>query len=334
MSLSKLAFIITIASILKFSSTFAQPSFTTSDKETAAKISKSTLAVVMKSKDEKLLNKLKNKPDKLKAYEESVDAFNAYLKQAVEKEWNLSAQVKFITEQEADALKESKDPAHFLLEITDIKNYKMGDFYMPNNANGNYTGANIANKARDQAYHFSSSGKSVALSISPASRPNKELVFSYLPLAGISQGTVTFMALHLKNQIVDCLKGITGVSDLKKDVAKRNSKLKDKTLLIFEPLISNGLQKTIDKKQVSENYPYKYEVVSFEKVEEVIVNKDSKFAYIWVVPAGAVVNGGQVYNYFIIDGEDGRALFMTGRGYDAFGGFHQGHLRMANKGID
>lgn len=127
---------------------------------------------------------------------------------------------------------------------------------------------------------------------------------------------------------------VTRISDLKKDIAQRQSALKSKTLLIFDPLISPGLQKTIDKKEIGKVYDFKYEVVSFEKADELIAAKNPDYAYIWVVPAGAINHGRILFNYFVIDAADGRPLYLTGKAVvGANGNFHQAHLLMINREI-
>lgn len=326
MRLKNRAILLSLCLCFQFLIGSAQPSFTTSDSENALKLSKSILAVVVKEKEEKLLKRLIDKPDKLKAYEESIDGFNLYIKKAFEKEWNLSEELKFISETEAEKLKEAKDANHFLAEITEIKNYKIGDFYSPNPKMGDF------NSPRYLAYHLTQSGKTIALSIAPASRPNRDLAIAYLPAAGVSLGATTFMVLNLKNQITDCINGINSLSDLKRDINKRELKLKEKTLLIFNPLISKALQKAIDKKEVSEFYPFPYEITSFEKADEIIVSKNSKYAYIWTIPAGASTGSKPLFNYFIIDAGDGRILYMTGVSViGANGDFHPVQLRMAAK---
>ncbi|MBT1703720.1 hypothetical protein [Chryseosolibacter indicus] len=306
----------------------AQPSFTVSDKEDARKIKETVLAVVIKQTDEKTIKRLSKKPEDLKSYETSITSLNKFIKDAVSKEWHFSNEVRYITEEEAQKIKDEKNGDYSLLEVTEIKNYKVGDFYSPN-ANYGF------NSARDLAYHMSSSGKSTALVITNGKNPNKEIVYSYLPAVGVSPGTVTFMILHLENQLNDCLtRDINSLSDLKKDIEKRKDALKTKTVIIFDPLISKGLQKTIDKKELEKHYKYKYSVVPFEKADELIASKNKDYAYIWAVPAGASNGGRELFNYYFIDGEDARILFMTGTAVvGANGDFHQAHFAMANKSL-
>ncbi len=322
--------LLTICLTLYITALWAQPSFTTDDKTEAAALKKGKLAVVVQEQDDKVVKKLAKKPDELKKYEESIQLFNAYIKKAVEQEWSLTKEVSFISQAEAEQAKTAKPPGLYLMEVTEVKNYAMGDFYLANQSNKGFQ-----NTPRDRAYHLTIGGKSIGLAVYAAAKPNREFLMSYLPAAGLSQGAVTFMVRHLQNQVNDCLEqNITGMSALRNDIDKREASLKDKTLLLFEPLISTPLQKVMDKKELGEFYPYTTEVVSYERLEEVIASKDNKYAYIWVVPAAAWANGRMLFNYFIIDAADSRMLFLTGTSVaNANGQFHPMQLKMVKKRV-
>lgn len=309
---------------------YAQPSFTIDDKAEASALKKGKLAVVVQERDEKVVKKFAKKPDELKKYEESISLFNAYIKKAIEQDWSLTKEVSFISQAEADQAKVAKTAGLYLLEVTEVKNYQMGDFYLANQSNKGFQ-----NTPRDRAYHLTIGGKSIGLAVYAAAKPNREFLISYLPAAGLSQGSVTFMVRHLQNQVNDCLdQNITGMSSLRNAIDTREASLKDKTLLLFDPLISTPLQKVMDKKELGEFYPYATEVVSYEKLEEVIASKDSKYAYVWVVPAAAWANGRMLFNYFIIDAADSRMLFLTGTSAaTANGQFHPAQLRMVKKRV-
>ncbi|MES2732579.1 MAG: hypothetical protein V4714_12550 [Bacteroidota bacterium] len=306
----------------------AQPSFTTSDKAGAKAIKESILAVVLKEKDEKTLKKLSKKPEELRDYEASIEMFNAFMKQAVQKEWDFSREVQFVSSDEAKKLKEEKNGKYAIMETVIERNYKMNDFYS-NNPKSRF------NSPQAWAYHLSREGGSPALEITHAASPKKEIVRSYLPYLGVALGSLTFMVQNLENQLSDCLdKNITSLSALKEDIEKRESKLKTKKLMLLEPLISNGLQKTIQGREMAKYYSYSYEVVSEEKADAIITEKKADYAYIWIIPAGAEFQGIPIYNYFIIDAADGRPLFMMGRNKSPDGKFHQAHLSNASKKTD
>lgn len=225
--LYKTAFVIFFT--LCITTLWAQPSFTIDDKTEAAALKKARLAVVVQERDEKVVKKLEKKPDELKRYEESIGLFNTYIKKAIEQEWSLTKEVTFISQAEAEQAKAAKTTELYLLEVTEVKNYKMGDFYTtsPNNP---------FNTPRDWAYHLTRSGHSTGLAIYAAARPHREFLISYLPTAGLSQGPVTFMVRHLQNQVNDCLdQNITGMSTLRDVIDKREALLKEKYCYCLTP---------------------------------------------------------------------------------------------------
>ncbi|MCG8310273.1 MAG: hypothetical protein MI975_22960 [Cytophagales bacterium] len=299
-----------------------------SDKEDAIIVKNNTLMVVLMEKDEKAIKKLAKKPEELKAYEQSVDMFNDYLKKAIQNEWSYSKNVEYISQDEAEHLKRRKDPGYCLLETVELRNYKLGDFYSPDPSGG-------FNSPHDLAYHISQVDKTNALAIKWAASPKKEIACSYFPAIGISMTSVTFMIQHLRNQLEDAVaKDLTRVSRLKKYVKGRTGELANKTLLIPEPLLSKGLKKAIEKGTIDKFYDYQVEVVDVTRHEKYVLEKNGNYAYAWVIPARAQRRGKTLFNYFIIDAKDGRILYLTSKAVvGANGLFHQGQLLLVNNRI-
>lgn len=325
----KRIFLLSLMLKLGIISGVAQPSLTISNAEKAGKLRDNILAVVLVEPDAKTLKKLAKKPDELAEYESSFEKYNTFIKQAVDNEWNLSKEVRYISVEEAEKLKHDKPDGVSLLELVEVKKYKMDDFFTPKKKED-------PNPPHDMAYHLSrSTGESLALAVAHASSPRNEIAISYLPTTGMSQGVVTYMVMHLKNQITDCLSDeVTRFADLKRAIAKRQDLLKSKTLLIFDPLISSALKKAIEKKGSEKYYKFKHEVVSFDRADELIAAKNGDYAYVWVVPSGEVEGKKVLFNYYVIDAADGRPLFLTERTVDgANGEIHQTHLTMISKAI-
>jgi len=70
-------------------------------------------------------------------------------------------------------------------------------------------------------------------------------------------------------------------------------------------------------------------------LEKAILNKDKGVAYLSILPAYAEIYGKELYNYFIVDAEDSRFLFMTGSAVaGANGQFHHGQLMMTDKDVE
>ncbi len=285
----------------------AQAQFAATSKEDALSIKNTKLAVVVKGEDVKKLKRLASKPEELASYRKALSDANAWLEQAVRKEWDFSKEVSFISEAEAEKIKDSKDAGYSLLEITEVKNYKMGDFYMANK-NTSF------NTPQAQAYHFSASGNTPSFAIAHAASPNKEIAVAYMPALGLSLGSITSMLQHLENQLEDCVNfGVTSFSDQKKEIAKRAALLKGKTLLLCKDIMSESLEKSNETGDIKELYKYPYKVVSSAELDEYISKEDGNYAYAWVIPAGAVNQGTVLYNYFIMDAKDGRILYVTGK---------------------
>ena len=296
------------------------------DKEDAEKVKNNPLIVVLMGEDEKVVSKLTKNPENLKNYREGIEKYNAYLKDAVEREWKFSQEVVFILPGELEKVKAERNDRFCQLESAEVRNYKMGDFYSSSSNSG-------FNSSSDLAYHLSTTANTNGLAIKWAGSPKNDIVQTYFPAMGLSKGSMTLMIQNLQNQLEDALiNDITKISDWKKDAEKRTPELKDKTLLILEETMSNGLTKAIEKGDLGKYYGPKYEVVNFDQLEKYIIEKDDRYAYTWIIPAGAQSQGKTLYNYFIVDAKDGRFMYMTGMAVaGANGQFHHGQLMQVNK---
>jgi hypothetical protein len=291
-----------VLTLISLQGLFAQPYFTPTGKEDVILIKNSILAVVVKSEEPKG----KSKPDEYEQHKKSVAEFNAYLRAAVEREWDFSTGIEFVTEEEAKAIKLRKDGRYSIMELVTGSNYKLGNFSQSK------TEFSDLNNPAIRAYYLSPSGTSKSLVISNASKPTKQIVISWVPVGGISQVVVTNMVLHLKNQLNDCeLNGVCTIGTIKKAMKTRSQGLKTKTLLIPEHLIGTRLKNAIDKGEMKNIYGYKYEVVNFQRLDEIISTKDPAYAYLLIVPTGVADAAGQLYRYFTIDVQDARMIGIT-----------------------
>lgn len=313
--------------LLSSSNVFAQ--FIVKDEESAKIIHSATLGIVKVEVEDRDSKQYKKNPDLLKNYEEELNVLNEYIKKVVDRDWTYSKNIEYLTQAQADKILDEKNEKYCLLQIVQVQNYKMNDFYRP----GSMSGFNSLN---DWAYHMALVGNGHAMVIKWAGDPKKEIVRSAIPIIGMSEGTITFMVNNLQNQLYDVSnKGIDKISDLKKDVKERTPKLKTKTLYIPKTLMADGLAKQVEKGNLDKYYHYKYKVVDNNELEEAILSKNKDVAYLSIMPAYAEIYGKEVYNYFIVDAEDSRFLFMTGSAIaGANGQFHHGQLMMAEKDIE
>lgn len=95
-------------------------------------------------------------------------------------------------------------------------------------------------------------------------------------------------------------------------------KLKDKILLIDKDI----LYKKLDERDVKKLYPFPFEIVSRDKIEEAVLSKDKRYAYIQHVP---YLNNGATAGLFLLPGthivntENGRLLgYSIHKGLQAY----------------
>jgi hypothetical protein len=318
----------------------AHAQYAVSDREDVLLIRKTSLAVVLKEPNGKDLNRLAKKPEKLAAYKKLFEDYNAYLKEAVNNEWHLSKDVSFITEVEADVLRKTRNETVCLLETIEMLN--RGDLspsYVPiPQANSSVPRPNSQMRqrilARDAAIYDLDRDTGVpATTISWAAKPGKALVTALVPEYTVSRGTMTFCVQQLINQLVDAEQhNITSQRERDAAIEARMPALRSKTLLLCEEVIDKDLLEDLKGGKISKaDYPYPFELVSYEKLNEAIVKKDARYAYAWVTPE-LVQNGNrQMYCRMIIDAKDGQLLFFSQKG-DMEGKFYVQTMRKA--GVD
>lgn len=300
--------------------------FVPANKELAHKVKECKLAVVLLEEDEKTIQYLtKKKPEDLKKYRAVLSEFNTFLKEAVEKEWDISKEIEFTTSSQVEHLYSSKDPDYCILEVAKQKNYKMNDFYSSNPRQG-------FNSLADRSYHYSLVGKSSLLKLSWAGSPKREIASSYVPEVGIPRVGITFMVQHLENQIVDYTNHeIEKIKDLKKSVKVRGKSIGQKTVLLYDHIIGKPLKKQIEKGKLEKFYQYPLEIADSSRIENIVINHRDGYAYPIIVPAGAENHGKELYNYFFVDSTDGRILSMTGMSGGENGAINNYHIYKLKK---
>lgn len=279
--------------------------YVVSDKDDVSLVKRTSLAVVIKQPNGKELSKLANKPEKLAAYKKLFEDYNAYLKEAINNEWHLSKEVSFITEVEADVLKKTRNETVCLLENIELLSRELGPTDSPIPKRILIRDAAIYDLDRDTGIP--------AITISWAAKPGKALVAALVPEYTVSPGTMTFCVQQLINQLVDAEQhNITHQRERDAAIEMRAPELRNKTLLLCEEVIDKDFLKDLKEGRISkERYPYPFELVSYEKLNEAIVKKDARYAYAWVTPDLFQQGGWQFYSSMIIDAKDGHHLFFT-----------------------
>lgn len=320
-------FYFTLIAMMIFRSAFSQ--WTVDEKEKVSVVKNSTIAVVIKEYDQKVLNDLRKKPNEQSDYKEGIDLFNKSLKDVMEKDWRYSNGIVFVTEEEARKLKEMRTKGYCIMDLIELDNYKMGDFYSskPNNP---------FNTLANRSYHLSHTGKLLALVIRSAENSKETLVSAHLPSLGFSYTSVKFMIQFIQHQMEYCeANGITKYPQLKKLVSSRSSGGRNKTLLLYDPLIGKSIKKDIEGSGLKKVYPGSTEVIDVDKLNSIVSEKDARYMYILTVPSGAEDHGIVLHQNFVVDALDGSILFINDKTVPgSVGQFHEYHLKQLSKVIN
>ncbi|HTJ48123.1 MAG TPA: hypothetical protein VL443_01620 [Cyclobacteriaceae bacterium] len=248
-------------------------------------IRNSTLAVVLETVSEDVLKKLSSKPDEEKAYRNKTEGYNERIRQIITAEWSLSANVSFISHEESIRLISARDERYCLLDIG--SNYAHEE-YSPQPMRSSIT----------------------CMQIRSAAHPFSALLYCALPDALYNTGELTYCVQQLKNQVLDYGKGIGSFSKYRKAIKARTPSLKNKTLLLCTDITKNA-QKVDSSGRLKRIYPYAYEVVNDERLNELITNKDEHYAYALTVLNFKTSGGNPLLDYIIVDCKDGHSLFRT-----------------------
>jgi hypothetical protein len=170
----KLSLPIVIAWLFTCTALYAQPGYTAGPKEQVDKIQNNILAVILVEAKGAFMYVPAG------STEPTGEAFCRILKTAVENEWKLSHEVKFVNAVEGDRLEKEKIPGYSILKITSIT-------LTHNNSSSNTSSYRDVN----------------VLSLSHADVPNRHVAAVALPDAGLSEGSLTQLILKIQNQVTD-----------------------------------------------------------------------------------------------------------------------------------
>ncbi|MDF9795331.1 hypothetical protein OKW21_000594 [Catalinimonas alkaloidigena] len=281
------------------------------------KVSETTLAVVLMTEDTKELKKLKDKPEELKSYKESITKYNSMLKTVIEREWDVSKNFEFVSPERAEQIKKSKNPEYCILDKISVANYRMST------GTGNYFSGAFGNDITSYAM------------IVWGGKPKKAIVRSAIPLVDLPEVSMTFMIQHLKNQLFDYTNnGIDKKSKFKKEISKRSMQLQDRNLILYEKVVTSSLQSVINDGSLKEMYGYQYQSSNDENAIEIITTHKKGFVYPIVIPTGVGQSSTPLYLYCLIDSHDGRILYITEQfATRTRGQISENHLEMAYESV-
>jgi len=265
------------------------------------------LIVITEKYNDKVIKKLqkKNQSDKIALYQTAIDNYNAELKKVVEKFWTFSKNgIEYKTFAEADALRKSgnKDYAVLYCVSASMNHFSSG---ISEDDGLNWTwDTKDESKDRDYFAGFTEIKVSTLEDLKDKPISYAILTDNFPTITSLVNGISTlqtYMDIRLRKKKEK--ENISFKEQMNEWVAKNNQNLKNKILLVREDLLPKGY----DNNKIAQNYPYKFEIVSSDRLDSSVYARDPQYAYALVIPAA---NGGErvnqvIYLQAVYDGDKG-----------------------------
>lgn len=278
----------------------------TAKTEEAKVVKNCILAVVKVEADADKVKKMEKKNENVGAYKKSVEVLNTYIEELVPKVWYSSSKIEFVTSEQAEKIRASKDKNYCILDFKEYRTSK-------NWSSSGFDIYLLGERKIDEAPPWSEPEMAKAFTLSWAGDPGNAIARSPFPAANISKGYLMFTLQFLNAQIEASSQGIDSFKSFENYIENKNALIKEKILLVNDPFICKPLGKIVEGDKLEKYYDYPYEIASEAKVEEIILSKDAKYAYLITAPDGGTYGGGtgSYFSHFVVDAKDGSILYFT-----------------------
>lgn len=247
-----------------------------------------TLLVVLEETNQELLNKL-DQPEK-DFYTSEIEKYNKAIQELAPKYWKFS-KVEFKPRAEVNKLVKSKSPAFAYLQFSKITSNMT-----------NMSGIKMMMDLRDGSDPtiggaYSESALEVRLT---ENNPLSPPVYGvYMPSPFPTQGEIVYGLKQLQLQLKYKSEGLKdgAINAMMKENAKEMTK---KTLLLDKARLG------VKEEEVKKYYPYPYELVTKERIDEAFLKEESdKVAFVFIPRSG------DSYNPNIVDTNEGKEMGRT-----------------------
>jgi histidinol phosphatase-like PHP family hydrolase len=233
------------------------------------------LLVAIQEETTRALLDYRNKADTLKYYKDGIAAFNAKWKDAISKTFKFCKGIEYMSYLKVDKLVRENQAGKYAILTFDLKDghpdtYQFGFLY----GHGPYNN-DIREKSKKLGYGV------FRLSLATHEKTLREVYSVTMPVAYPSEADMIF-ALDIMQYTFTTVqkKRDYNVDEYKEEIRKNNKLLKKRNLLLDRDQIA---AKTT-REDLKEVYPYQFAIVDYDKIEEAVVNRDSSFAYVEIVP--------------------------------------------------
>ncbi len=277
--------------------------------EEIEEVKKRKLIVMIEEPREKMLKKIakKAKRGSVEDYKADLKTYNENIKTVVEKFWPYNkAGIQYMTFDQIKALsKKSKEYAVLICVSSEPRSTGAGFNY----AEGLYWVKDIKDDFEDRDDAMFS-----AMAVNTIEDFSGRPVF-YLPLYDVfpTKASLVYgikgIESYFNMRIATKKNGAKGRDErerMEEEMKKRAPQVANKTLLIRE----EWLDKELTKENLKTFYPYPYEICTRERMDEVAMNLDPKYAYGVVLPYVVSTSNANSVMYFqyVIDASDNQAM--------------------------
>jgi hypothetical protein len=278
--------------------------FITPEKIDVNTVKSKILLVETQEEVTRTLMDLRSRPEAQQAYKDGVANFNQWMKDAVEKyyKWGTKGIEYMPALQVQKMVQEGKASKYAILHYT-IQNSAVNPMDI---------GPVYGGKYNDSVRAFSKSKGYGILSIQlPTNDKKTRDVFNIsLPVAYPSAGDMVYAMEMIHNVFTKVMKVKDfQVKEFRDDIAVYNRILENKEITLL--IDKNQLSDKTDINDLRKGYSGPIEVVEYEKVNEAILQNDSNYAYVVIVPEKSTPTTSAarlVIYHLVIDAKDGRVL--------------------------
>ncbi|WP_338792644.1 hypothetical protein [Bernardetia sp. MNP-M8] len=250
------------------SSSFAQFGAKNSP-EDIAELKKRPLLVGIAKEDPKLIARYKKKKDKskLEDYKKDIREYNENIKAAVDKFWTFNKKVEYKSHQEIETLRKAKKLSRYAILEHDVVSQYIDQF---------------------STFRTKIGEKSVLGIMLGKGKKSKYVTSVIMPNIIASKEDFAYGILYIQNSLENFEEGKKG-KEIRQEIKDNSEQLSKLTLLIDKEQLS----KKTNEAKIRSVYPYKFEIVSRERINEAIWNREEGVCYVQVIPLMAAAAGGR-----------------------------------------
>ncbi len=286
--------------------------------EDIKKLQTMTLVVVLRKENPSTVKSLSKKPNELKNYRLNIEKYNKEFKLAMDSFWFYKQELKYVElpydrwdrnakkELEKELNSKEKDYAYIMQTAS---NYSFGTYDM-------------------EFYHRDVTGLKLSDLVVGFGDKSVPVGGTKLPFVDPSEADFIYGIQQIKTYFDFRLtKAEKSRKEAKAEYLQNAVKLKEKTLLVDKALLQNGLT----EKEIKTVYPYLFKITDRAEIDQAIINRDDKYAYVQVVAIGAstagrrshgeamhggisVTKSSLTFFQYVIDAKDGSMLGYAGGG--------------------